>query len=145
MTLKNPANKILGRILTALSIAVFVFFYVPSLGKTLETIMIYNLGAVKDFRSFQSNLKTPHAGEHVLPPANQEILALLRNHQLDSYNISEKIMNDELIYQRLIESAWPRKMSPDSKYKFMFVSELDDSSTCREVGRRKEAALVFCR
>jgi len=73
------------------------------------------------------------------------MLALLRSHQIISYNISGKIMNDPALHQRIVESAWPRRMSPESNYKFIFISELDNSSNCREIERRKEVALVFCR
>jgi len=98
-----------------------------------------------NFHSFQSNLRTPHAGEHTLPSAVQEMLALLRGRQVDSYTISGKIMKDLLLHERIVESAWPRKMSPESNYKLMFISELVRYSHCREVERRKEVALVFCR
>lgn len=98
-----------------------------------------------NFHSFQSNLRTPHAGEQALPSAIQEMLALLRGRQVDSYTISGKIMKDLLLHERIVESAWPRKMSPESNYKLMFIFELDRYSHCREVERRKEVALVFCR
>lgn len=104
---------------------------------------VFNVAA--NFHSFQSNLAIPHAGEHALPSAIQEMLALLRGRQVDSYSISGKIMNDLLLHERIVESAWPRKMSPDSHYKLMFIFELDRYAHCREIERRKEVALVFCR
>lgn len=139
------AGKLIRKLWLILFIVVFIILYNPPIIKTTGTIFLCTFGAVKDFQSLHANLKTPHAGEHILPPATREILAFLRKHQLASYNVSEKIKNDELIYQRTIESAWPVRMSPESNYKFIFVSERDHVPSCTEVERQKEVALVFCR
>jgi hypothetical protein len=116
---------------------------VEAIGKLLGS----TFSAAINFQSFQTNLKTPHAGENILPSAVQEMLAFLRIHQLDSYQISEQIRNEKnvLIYQRIVESAWPRRTDLKSNYKLILVNELDDYSDCEVKERGKEAALVFCR
>lgn len=126
-----------------LLIVFFIFFssaIINTIGQRFRTVYYI----AKDMRSFYLHLAIPHAGEQVLPSAVQEMLALLRAHQLNSYRLSEKITKDPLINQRIVESAWPRRMSAESKFKFVFLTELDHSSPCREIDRRKEIALVFC-
>jgi len=142
--IKKPAWK--NNILRAAPfLAVFlIFIKLPVMDVTGHQFRCaFNVAA--DVHSFQSNLRTPHAGEHTLPSAVREMLALLRSRQVDSYDISGKIMNNLLLHERIVESAWPRKMFPESNHKLMFISELDGYAHCKEVDRRKEVALVFCR
>lgn len=134
-------NKKLRMILL---LVVFLILFKPPIMDTIGQRFRCFFYVVTDIQSFQLNLTTPNTGEYVLPSAVQEMLALLRSHQVVSYNLSGKIINHPLLYQRIVESAWPRRMSPESNYKLIFISELDHSSNCREVERRKEVVLVFC-
>lgn len=130
----------------AILLVVFVILYKPPIVEAIGNLFRSTFYAVTDIQSFRVKLKTPHAGEYVLPAAVQEMLALLRTHHLDSYQISaqmEKAENGE-IYQRIVESAWPRRISPKSNNKFIFISELNDASICVEKHRGKEVALVLC-
>jgi hypothetical protein len=128
-------------------ISVFLLFYQPRPLKSIRDVFISPFHAVKDIKSFYSNLKTPHAGEYVLPSAVKEMLAFLRAHQLDSYQLSEQIVasKKQLILQRIVESAWPIRVNQKSNYKLILINELDDNSNCQVIERGKEAALVFCR
>ena len=126
-------------------LGVFLILYKPSVPEAIGQSFRCVFRAVSDLRSFQQNLTIPHSGEHILPPAVQEMLSLLREHNLSSYQISKKIKADLLVHQRIIESAWPRRLSPESRHQFILISELDHSLNCREVERRKEVVLVFCR
>ena len=143
--LTNQATWKNKNLLKIFLLIVFLILFKPPIVETIGKLFRCTFFAITDIRSFQLNLTTPRTGEHILPPAVQEMLALLRRHQIISYNISGKIMNDPTLHQRIVESAWPRRMSPESNYKFIFISELDNSSNCIEIERRKEVALVFCR
>ena len=129
----------------AIFLAVFVILYRPPIGKSIENLLRSTFHAVRDFRSFYMNLETPNSGEQVLPAAVREMLALLRTHGLASYRVSEGIMTSEgtLIYQRIVESAWPRRIDPKSRHEFRFVSE-PATSGCAEIERKREVALVLC-
>jgi hypothetical protein len=128
-------------------IAVFLLFYKPRTLESVRDVCVSSFRAVTDIRSFNSNLKTPRAGEHVLPSAVREMLAYLRVRQPDSYMLSEQIMTGKnmLIRQRIVESAWPVRVTKKSNYKLILINELDDNSGCRVMERGREAALVFCR
>lgn len=134
------------KIWVAVLIAVFVILHRPPIGKSIENVFRSALHAARDFKTFQSNLETPNAGQHVLPASVREMMALLRSHRLDNYRVSERIATaqEALIYQRIVESAWPRRMDSASGHEFRFVSE-PATSGCTEIERRKEVALVFCR
>ncbi len=130
----------------AVFLAVFLILYRPPIGKSIENLMRSTFHAVRDFRSFQANLATPNSGEQVLPAPVREMLALLRAHHLTAYRVSERIMTAEetLIYQRIVESAWPRRIDSRSGHEFRFVSE-PPTPGCAEIERKKEISLVLCR
>jgi hypothetical protein len=150
MKLKNLTDKEMWKnrnLWAAILLVVFVGFYKPPIVEAIGKLFGSTFFAAINFQSFQSNLKTPHAGEYVLPSAVKEMLAFLRTHQLASYQLSEQITKKEnlLIYQSIVESAWPSRIDPKSNYKFIFITELNDISNCEEKERGKEVALVFCR
>jgi len=128
----------------AIFLIVFLTLFKPPIMDTIGQRFRCVYYVITDLQSFQRNLTTPHAGEQVLPSAAQEMLALLRSHQVVSYNLSGKIVNHILLHQRIVEAAWPRRMSPESHHKLILISELDHTSDCKEVERGKEVALVFC-
>jgi hypothetical protein len=149
MKLKSMINKNIWRsrsLWVAVFLFVFVILYKPSIVEAIGNLFRDTFNAIKEIQSFQVNLKTPHSGEHVLPPAVQEMLALLKAHQLDSYQVSEQIIRPEncQIYQRIVESAWPRRIDPKGNHKFVLISELDNFPNCVIKERKKEVALVFC-
>jgi hypothetical protein len=131
----------------ALFLVIFIVLYKPPIFKEIEKLFESVFYVVMDIRSFRSNLATPQAGEHILPPSVQEMLRLLRNQNVAFYRVSERIKSAEggLLYQRIVESAWPRKISPECHHEFVFISELERFPKCKEVGRGKEVALVLCR
>lgn len=130
----------------AIFLAVFVILYRPPIGKSIENLLRSTFHAVRDFLSFQANLATPNSGEQALPAPVREMLALLRSHRLTAYRVSERIMTAEetLIYQRIVESAWPRRIDSTSGHEFRFVSE-PPTPGCEEIERKKEISLVLCR
>ncbi len=147
MKLRDLTNKniwINRKLWVLILLVAFLIIFRPPILDTIAQRFRCAIYVATNIQSFQMNANTPHAGEHVLPSAVQEMLALLRSHRVVSYYISGEIMNDPLLHQRIVESAWPRRMAPESKYKFIFIPELDNSSNCREIERRKEVVLVFC-
>jgi len=145
--LRKPIdNKIWknGKLWATIFLIIFLIVFKPPIVDTIGQRFRCLFHVITDIQSFHRNLITPNTGEHVLPSAVQEMLALLSSHQVVSYNLSRKILNHTLLHQRIVESAWPRKMSPESNNKLILISELDSSPNCKEVERRKEVALVFC-
>ena len=148
MKLSGIANKRIWKsrkLWAVILLGVFLIFFRPPVPDSIGQSFRCVFRVVTHLQSFKENLTTPYSGEQILPSAVQEMLSLLRKHKLSSYHISRKIKADPLLHQRIVESAWPRRMSPDSHYQFIFISDPDHSRNCREVERRKEVVLVFCR
>lgn len=140
---KNTWNS--RKLWMAIFLVVFVVFYRPPIVKSIENLFRSTFHAARNFRAFQSNLEMPNAGEQMLPASVREMLALLRTHRLDTYRVSERIMTAEeaLIYQRIVESAWPRRMDSGSGHEFRFAFE-PATSGCTEIERKKEVAMTAC-
>jgi uncharacterized membrane protein YbhN (UPF0104 family) len=69
------------------------------------------------------DLVTSNSGEQVLPPLVREMLALLRQRDILEYALSPQIAADLLLNQRIIESAFPRRVVPTAPYLLARVGE----------------------
>jgi hypothetical protein len=96
------------------------------------------------FRDFQTNVNTPRAGEErVLPNAVQEMLAIVRSHELQRYEISDGLAANPWITQQIVASAWPSKRQNDAAWRFVLNVE-PALSHCTVTERRTEVTLVHC-
>ena len=62
------------------------------------------------------DLITPNSGEQVLPRLVRDMLALLRQNDIKEYKVSAQISADSEVMQRIVESAFPRKMLISAPY-----------------------------
>jgi hypothetical protein len=90
-----------------------------------------------------SEVARPGTGEHVLPLPVQAMLALLRGHGVNSYRVSAKITADPLIYQRIVESAWPIRPDRTATWYITFATEALPAS-CRSLDRQDDVVLARC-
>lgn len=91
-----------------------------------------------------TNLFTANSGQDVLSGQVQSMLSLLQVNHLENYQLSNTLANDPLVYQRIIEAAWPIKMSLKSKYYFVLIGEINSYPTCTIIDQRKDVALAKC-
>jgi hypothetical protein len=103
-----------------------------------------NLGAAQRLQFTVTNILNPNSGRDVLPGKVQQILSLLGKNHIPSYRLSDQLAQDESIYQRIIETAWPIKKDETSFYLFCSIEEIKDYPGCEVMDKRKEIALVFC-
>jgi hypothetical protein len=94
-------------------------------------------------RSMLRDLVTPNSGEYVLPPPVRDMLALLRQREIQEYALSPQISADVLLNQRIIESAFPRRMVPTSPYLLTRVGE-QLPAKCRPMAVEKGIQLAAC-
>jgi hypothetical protein len=71
------------------------------------------------------------------------MLALLRGHGVNAYRVSTKITADPLIYQRIVESAWPIRPDPTATWYITFATEALPAR-CRYLDRRDDVVLARC-
>src|SRR6266568_4667976 len=74
-------------------------------------------------RSALRNLVTQNSGEEVLPSLVRDMLALLRRHDVQEYAISPEISANLVLHQRVIESAFPKRMVPTAHYLLALAEE----------------------
>jgi len=134
---------------TAFLLLLFLAVFTPRIPQTIIHLFQASYGAVSNFQYFRNNVETPDAGRQILPLPVQEMLQLLDKYQLGSYGLSPRMIGSQepamiLIFQRIIESSWPKRFEPASKYKFIFIDELDKMPGCIEREREKEIILVSC-
>ncbi len=91
-----------------------------------------------------NNLLTPHTGLEVLPVPVQQMLALIDEHEITSYRLSPQMSADYHIVQRIVESAWPLRMSDQALSVFIALDETEDFSACELIDQAEEVALVNC-
>jgi hypothetical protein len=125
---------------------IFVIFYRPPILKTVGHLFYATVEVLQNMKEFNRNLNASHAGETILPTSVQEMLSLLRKHDVGSFQITEHIRTSDhgFIYQRLVESAWPRKISETSKIKITFISDIHSLVNCEPLECGREVALVLC-
>ncbi len=99
---------------------------------------------VSNYQEFNLTLFFPDSGIRVLPVTALEIRTVLwQNQWIEEFNLSEKLQNDPLIYQRIVEGVWPKVFVASSPYTFVSLAELPNYAGKRVFARGKEIALVL--
>lgn len=91
-----------------------------------------------------TNLLTPHTGLEVLPEPVQQMLALIDENAITSYRLSPQMSEDYHIVQRIVESAWPIRMTDEASSVFTAIDEIADFNTCEWIDQTEEVTLVNC-
>lgn len=94
---------------------------------------------------FQSQIETPGSGEYVLPGRVQEMLSILRKEGrgVKRYALSPRLAEDLWTFQVMVSSAWPLRLEPAAKARFVLSVE-GLPTGCFVVGRREEVLLAYC-
>lgn len=89
--------------------------------------------------------RTGRAGETVLPPKVQAMLALLRENRVESYRYSDTIAQDPdtSVVQRIAEGAYPIRWSANARHVLLSSSE-PLVAMCKAVASRQEVVLAHC-
>lgn len=133
----------LGYVFATSCVLILLLLTSPVL-QTLTFLWTFNTEVVLRAQSPLSDLFTTGAGQQVLPEQVQQMLGLMDSHQISTYRLSQDLTGDPLTYQRIVESAWPRRLTPSSPYLFLLRSELEVDPTCVRIDQEKEIALVYC-
>lgn len=85
----------------------------------VEAKILANWRNVEAFR--ESHI--PLGGEYVLPPEVQVMISMLRSSGADSFRYSDAIRHNGGMMQRLVEGAYPIKVSPGSRFLVLLEGE----------------------
>ena len=113
------------RVLLPFSIVCLSLALFPSTFETMfllgrvETTLLANRDDLIAFREYS----IPRGGEYVLPPEVQTTIALMRTFGVKSFQYSEGFRRNGGMMQRLVEGAYPIKVSSASPYLVLLEGE----------------------
>ena len=135
---------------SALVLAGILFFPWPDGGElfrsvdaTVRDLNRTALAMLAGFDTFQANVNTPQTGEYVLGARVEEMLAMLRRHEVRRYQISDSIAENAWVSQQIVASAWPRQREADAKARFVLNGE-PPIPACELIDRQTDVSLVYC-
>lgn len=131
-----------------LVVAIPIFFVIVVFTQSIlawNNIKITNLRLANNFRSSITNLMTPGSGTEILPEPVLQIHELMDSYNITSYRLTEKISEDALVYQRTIDSTWPKTENPDAAYIFGFIGDIAHYGGCSIIEKRQDVELGICR
>ena len=118
-------------------------FFFRSVEDTIRVVNRTALTMLGGFEDFQANINTPQTGEYVVGPTVQEMLAMLRGHGVERYQLSDSIAADTWVLQQIVASAWPRTLEKDAKARFVLNAE-PVVTGCVLIDKQREVSLVYC-
>jgi hypothetical protein len=124
-------------------VLVLVLFQTPIV-KTGSAIVEANTSILENPGQALNYLFTPASGQAGLPAQARRALSLLQEHNIDRFQMSNRVLDDPLISQRITEMAWPRKTNASSRYLIFFLNEEKDYPACTIVDSKKDVALEYC-
>jgi hypothetical protein len=131
-------------LLLAIFIAIVLLFLAPTADTLFQMKSVY-LKAAKDPARTINEIVRPGSGQQVLPDPVLQMLELIKKHELQKYSLSKKLTQNNLFFQRIIESAWPVKLRSKSGYQFRLNSEKSANEKCKVLDRQKDISLDYCR
>ena len=130
--------------LIAILVAALVMF--PQGAKTFATLNFVDwdmLAHRKELTVFRES-SLPRSGEFVLPREVQVMVGMLRAMRINSFRFSGEIAKQGAIMQRLVEGAYPIRVSETSPYLALFESEPLPAG-CSLLALQEGVGLAYCR
>jgi len=80
---------------------------------------------------------------YALPSEVIELRDILKKHQVVDFNLSKKLKQSTLLYQRSVEFSYPIRFNKSSKTTFFLISE-DIPNNCKLIETKKYLQLTYC-
>ena len=80
---------------------------------------------------------------YALPSEVIELRDILKKHQAVDFNLSKKLKQSTLLYQRSVEFSYPIRFNKSSKITFFLISE-DIPNNCKLIETKKYLQLTYC-
>ncbi len=120
-----------------------VIFFTTSTATAWLGLAYIDQDTVRYFDHVQSEINRPGSGLQVLPPRVQQILSLLQEQQILTYQLSPQLQDPHLS-QRIMEATWPIKREEASAYRLQLIDEPLNEVACIEIDRTEEIRLAYC-
>jgi hypothetical protein len=112
--------------------------------KAWEELIHINWNTYQQFNTFLSDFFRADSGLQVLPDQTRSMLYLIQEHALPNFRLSPLISSNVWVSQRIIESAWPIHLEPESDFLFVFLEEVENYSSCKKLDEKEDIVLVHC-
>ena len=111
---------------------------------TIVIQLFYIINKKIDFNIIylKNSFKNEYEGNLKLPKETKEIKKILNNKKIDSFNLSNKIKKNSLIYQRTVEYLYPKKIDNNLDKYFEIITE--NNSNCKSIEKFKYTKIIQC-
>jgi hypothetical protein len=99
----------------------FLYVFICAPHKVINTVVSHV--SMTNLHFIATTLAEPGSGEDVLPEIVQEVCSVIRDHKLENYKVSDKLVSKKWYFQQIIASSWPVQYSDHSKNVFYRTSE----------------------
>lgn len=123
--------------------AFYIVRYSPSIMAIRAMQRVTNLAFSQPEQSLR-DLFSPNSGLYVLPDQVELLQSIVVRYKLPDFRISADFQADYHKMQRIVESAWPVRISENSEFVFITPGESSNFTTCEVLEPGDEVILVQC-
>ncbi|MCO5142342.1 MAG: hypothetical protein M9962_04535 [Oligoflexia bacterium] len=128
-----------------ISFFILVLFLIlfQNVGKTFDDLRRSTFRTLGDFASGEApKLSQAREGENIIEAQAREVIYLLRENRIEKYSVS-KLIEKEYWYHRIVEGAWPIRISTQATTKIF--SNIETLPTeCKKIGASHGFVIASC-
>jgi len=98
-----------------------------------ERLQKVSISRLTSDTSHRENLVTPRAGEHALTEPILLMVTMLRENGIESFRMSQMVLEAPFVRQRLAEGAWPIRYDRSAEVELAFLVE---ANACETIDQR---------
>ncbi len=124
-------------------IVLVLFLQFRNVGKTIDDLRRTTVRFVKTVAHGEAReFFQPRSGEQVIDKPARAAIELLRENQVTEYQASKGVEN-VVSYQRIIEGAWPIRVTDSAPVRLLVTSEKTPKN-CKKLGEKDGMLLASC-
>ena len=109
----------------------------------LQIFYIYQFRSGFNFEIIKNPFGKDSGIEFSLPPQVIESNRFIKKHQINNFNLSDEVKNNEALYQRIIEFNYPNKFKNDTNI-FFFLKQENFPENCEILEKGEYLYLTKC-
>ena len=109
----------------------------------LQIFYIYQFRSDFNFEIIKNPFGKDSGIEFSLPPQVIESNRFIKKHQINNFNLSDEVKNNEALYQRIIEFNYPIKFKTEKNI-YLFLKKEDFSEKCEILEEGEYLFLAKC-
>jgi len=109
----------------------------------LQIFYIFHFRSGFEYEIFKNAFSKDGGIVNALPPEAIDIKKTVRKLNIDQFNLSNTIIEDNYLFQRIVEYNYPFRFNANSKFIFLLKNE-EDLSLCKEIESSNYLKLFEC-